>query len=238
MGNYDDLLEDAKSRATAYISTAKLYIPKMYNALMDENKNISPKDARDRIEKDCVGIWSKRTILDGLPGEVKNQEKQKSGRLGQKKRNFAAVSAVPEHGTAAIIIDTNGRPINGAIDESPEDRSKRQVKANIKECPNCQELYAANQQLRDALKVRAATTDQQIAQKSSKDDLEFELSVPFRPLLGHMLHAFESDKEDRVSLVRYVGKLNVQTREVVDVRWSYAWTISWCKYGSKDNHRT
>ena len=36
----------------------------MYNALMDENKNISPQDARDRIEKDCVGIWSKRTILD------------------------------------------------------------------------------------------------------------------------------------------------------------------------------
>ena len=64
MGKYDDLLEEAKSRAAAYISTAKLYIPKMYNALMDENKNISPEDARDRIEKDCVGIWSKRTILD------------------------------------------------------------------------------------------------------------------------------------------------------------------------------
>ena len=42
MGKYDDLLEEAKSRAAAYISTAKLYIPKMYNALMDENKNISP----------------------------------------------------------------------------------------------------------------------------------------------------------------------------------------------------
>ena len=96
MGKYDDLLEEAKSRAAVYISTAKLYIPKMYNALMDENKNISPEDARDRIEKDCVGIWSKRTILDALPDEVKNQEKQKSGRLGQKKRNFAAVSAAPE----------------------------------------------------------------------------------------------------------------------------------------------
>ena len=66
------MLEEAKSRAAAYISTAKLYIPKMYNALMDENKNISPEDARDRIEKDCVGIWSKRTILDALPDEAKN----------------------------------------------------------------------------------------------------------------------------------------------------------------------
>jgi hypothetical protein len=216
VGKYDDLLEEAKSKAAAYISTAKLYIPKMYNALMKENQNISPEDARDRIEKDCIGIWSKRTILDALPDEAKNREKQKSGRLGQKKRNFAAVSAAPEPRTAAIIMDTNGRPINGAIDESSEHGSKRQSNANIKECPNCQEL-------RDALKVYAsATTDKQIAQKSSEDYLEFELSVPFRPLLGHMLHAFESDKEDRVSLVRYVGKLSVQTREVVDVRWSYA----------------
>jgi hypothetical protein len=223
VGKYDDLLEEAKSRAAAYISTAKLYIPKMYNALMDENKNISPEDARDRIEKDCVGIWSKRTILDALPDEAKNREKQKSGRLGQKKRNFAAVSAAPEPGTAAIMIDTNGRPINGAIDQSSEDRAKRQVKTNIKEYPNCQEPYAANEQLRDGLKVHAsATTDKQIAQKSSEDYLEFELSVPFRPLLRHMLHGFESNKDmDRVSLVRYVGKLNVQTRKVVDVRWFY-----------------
>ena len=107
------------------------------------------------------------------------------------------------------------------FDESSEDTPKRQVKANIKECPNCQELYAANQQLRDAL--ASATTDNQIAQKSSEEYLEFELSVPFRPLLRHMLQSFESNKAmDRVSLVRYVGKLNVQTREVVDVGWFYA----------------
>jgi hypothetical protein len=224
VGKYDDLLEEANSKAAAYISTAKLYIPKMYDALMKESQNISPEDARDRIEKDCVGIWSKRTILDALPDEAKNREKQKSGRLGQKKRNFAAVSAAPKPRTAAIIIDTNGKPINGAIDESSEHRSKRQVKANIKECSNCQELYAANRQLRDALKVHAsATTDKQIAQKSSEEYLEFELSVPFRPLLRHMLQSFESNKAmDRASVVRYVGKLNVQTRKVVDVGWFYA----------------
>jgi len=188
---YDDLLEEAKSKAAVYISTAKRYIPKMYDALMKENQNISPEDARDRIEKDCVGIWSKRTILDALPDEAKNREKQKSGRLGQKKRNFAAVSAAPELGTPAIIIGTNGRPINGAIDELSE--YGRQVKAKTKDCPNCQDDY-----------------------------LEFKLSVPFVPLLGHMLRTFESNQDmDRASLVHYVGKLNVQTRKVVDVRWFY-----------------
>src|SRR5215471_6658613 len=113
VGEYDDLLDEAKSKAAAYMSTAKVYIPKMYNALMSENKNISPQDARDRIEKDCVGIWSRRTILDALPDEAKNQEKRKSGRLGQKKRSSAAFSAAPEAGAVPIILDTNGRPISG-----------------------------------------------------------------------------------------------------------------------------
>jgi hypothetical protein len=114
VAKYDDLLEEVRSKAAAYISTAKIYIPKMYNALMNESKDISPEDARDRIEKDCFGIWAKRTILDTLPDEAKNREKQKSGRLGQKKRNFAAVSAAPEAGATKIILDANGR----SIDES------------------------------------------------------------------------------------------------------------------------
>jgi hypothetical protein len=216
VGEYDDLLDEAKSKAAAYMSTAKVYIPKMYNALMSENKNISPQDARDRIEKDCVGIWSRRTILDALPDEAKNQEKQKSGRLGQKKRSSAAFSAAPEAGAVPIILDANGRPISGAIDKSLEHTSKRQVKQNIKGCPNCQELYAANQQLRDDLHA-SVTADKQIAQKSNEE--QFELCVPFKPLLRHMIDFVESHGVmDRVS---FTGKFNIQTRKVVDVRWIY-----------------
>jgi hypothetical protein len=68
---YDDLLQ-------TYRSTATEYIPKMYAAPRNEDANISPQDARDRIEKDCFGIWSKRTILDAFPDEAKNPEKQKA----------------------------------------------------------------------------------------------------------------------------------------------------------------
>ncbi len=175
------------------MSTAKIYIPKMYNALMNESKDISPEDARDRIEKDCFGIWAKRTILDALPDEAKNQKKQESGRLGQKKRNFAAVSAAPEDGPAKIILDTNGRPIDerSTIKKSSEDRSNGQVKANIKECPSC---HSSSQEPKDALKVYASVTnDKQIAQMKSESCLEFELSVPFKPLLQHMTNAFNSN---------------------------------------------
>jgi hypothetical protein len=193
VAKYDDLLEEVRSKAAAYISTAKIYIPKMYNALMNESKDISPEDARDRIEKDCFGIWAKRTILDTLPDEAKNREKQKSGRLGQKKRNFAAVSAAPEAGATKIILDANGRSIDesSTIKKSSEDRSNGQVNENIKECQSC---HSSSQEPKDTLKVYASvTTDKQIAQMNSEGCLEFELPVPFRPLLQHMTNTFNSN---------------------------------------------
>jgi hypothetical protein len=89
----------------------------MYLALRNENSNLIPEDARDRIEKDCMNIWSKRTILDALPDEAKDLEKQKAGRLSQKEANSAAVSAAPlsTKKQEEVIIDTQGNPIDDSI---------------------------------------------------------------------------------------------------------------------------
>jgi hypothetical protein len=112
LGEYDTLLEQAKERADAFRSTAKEFIPKMYKALRDEDPNASPEDIRDRIEKDCVEIWSKRTILEALPDEAKDPKKQKAATLRQKKQNSAAVSAAPStEKKEKIRIDTEGKPI-------------------------------------------------------------------------------------------------------------------------------
>jgi hypothetical protein len=112
VGEYDDLLHEVRNRAEAYRSTAKEYIPKMYEALRKEDVNISPEDARDRIEKDCFGIWMKRTILDALPQEAKNPEKQKAGRLRQKGLNSAAFSAAQKRqDDKAVIIDVDGKAV-------------------------------------------------------------------------------------------------------------------------------
>jgi hypothetical protein len=56
MSKYDDLLNEAKANAEAFALTAKEYIPKMYSVLSEEDPNISPYDAKDRIQKDCVYI--------------------------------------------------------------------------------------------------------------------------------------------------------------------------------------
>jgi hypothetical protein len=117
MAEYDELLEQVHNIGTAHRSKARQYIPKMYGALRNENPTLTPQDARVRIEKDCFSIWSKRTILDALPDEAKDLEKQKAGRLSQKEANSAAVSAAPlsaKKKQEEIMMDTQGKPIENA----------------------------------------------------------------------------------------------------------------------------
>jgi hypothetical protein len=118
MSKYDDLLKDPKAKAEAFTLTAKEYIPKMYNALREEDPNISPDDARDRIQKDCVCIWSRRTVLDALPSEAKDPKKQKAGRLSRMEYRSAAFSAALRMHIAKkeIQINTSGKCI--ATDEN------------------------------------------------------------------------------------------------------------------------
>lgn len=196
MSEYDDILEKARQAAERFKSTAKEFIPKMYQALRNENPNISPEDARDRIEKDCVRIWVKRTILDALPDEAKNQEKQKAGRLRQKEHNSAAFSAAPspqqEEKKKIVVAAVQGKSVEEDIpstsDLATSNSSRSEVDAananstqtglekqitvsELNECSSCQALHAENIELREALrKVTRLTTADQISQASSSDN--------------------------------------------------------------------
>ena len=108
MSEYDEILEKAREAGEQFMSTAKEFVPRMYEALRNENRNISPYDARDRIEKDCVGIWGKRTILEALPDEAKNKEKQKAGRLRRKGENSAALTAAQTSKRRVLMVSTKG----------------------------------------------------------------------------------------------------------------------------------
>jgi hypothetical protein len=119
---YDDLLNEAKANASALALTAKEYIPKMYSALSEEDPNISPYDAKDRIQKDCVGIWSRRTVLDALPSEAEDPKKQKAGRLSRMEHRSAAFSAAQRMHIAKkeIQINTSGKCIATDANQSNE----------------------------------------------------------------------------------------------------------------------
>jgi formylmethanofuran dehydrogenase subunit E len=176
----------------------------MYKTLRNENANISPEDARDRIEKDCVGIWVKRTILDALPDEAKNQEKQKAGRLRQKEHNSAAFSAAPsspqqeEKKKKIVVAAVQGKSVeediqrasdlfstnNSSLSEDSTANSNsiqahlqhHKAISDLKECSSCHELQAENNELKDALrKATKLTTGDQINKPSSSSDKGIQL---------------------------------------------------------------
>lgn len=130
MSVYNDLLQQAKLKVEGLRaelrSTARELIPKMYQALIEENPRITPEDARNRIERDCRCIWSNRTILEALP------EKQKAGRLRQKGLNSAAFSAAGSGSNAPQKI-RKGRPSD----------------LQIKECESCLELLSENKDFKE-----------------------------------------------------------------------------------------
>jgi hypothetical protein len=169
----------------------------MYEALRRENPNISPEDARDRIEKDCFGIWAKSTILDALPDEAKNREKQKTSRLRQKERNSAAFSAAPspqreEKKKKIVVATVQGKSVEedipltsdlstGSSSLSEDDsvnanllqtRLKMQKTVpDLNECSSCQELQAKVNELTDALrKTTQLKTADQVSKHSSSSD--------------------------------------------------------------------
>jgi hypothetical protein len=154
LSTYDELLERVKAIAQAHQFKAKEYIPKMYWALRNENSNVTPEDARDRIQKDCVGIWGKRTLLNAIPDEAKDPKKQKAGRLRQKETNSAALIAASSDNKEAILLESNGRekihpPEDKEIkyiedDENSHYNSKLKT---MKGCRNCLVLQERNETL-------------------------------------------------------------------------------------------
>jgi hypothetical protein len=186
---YDDLLFEVKQKAAAFQSTAKKYIPRMYVALKREDPHISPLDARDRIEKDCSVVWSKRTILEALPDEAKNQEKQKAGRLGQKKHSFAAVSAAPE--MKEIILDVDGRSIG-------EDLAPYEF-TFVRETSTADRQNSSNLTQLDTKTV-------------ASNILEFEFSLPFEVVRSYMEQVFQLHKG--FGKIFFHGSIDVSTCKV------------------------
>ena len=190
LSRYDELLEQARQRADAFRSTAKEFIPKMYKALSDENPNTSPEDARDRIEKDCIGIWSKRTILDALPNEAKDPEKQKSGRLSQRKTNSAAVSAAPIKKKEEIIIDNEGNAVgSGTPPPLP---------------------------LSTSIDDRFTPSENNNNQFQDKGDLSpFTIFVPYNDIWQYIMHLVAEDRrEDKIC---FKGVLQKSTYKVISI---------------------
>ena len=189
MSTYDQLLKEARAKAQAFILTAKEYIPKMYIALRNEEHDISAEDARDQIEKDCLDIWSRRTILDALPDEVKNKEKQKAGRLRQRKTNSAASLCTPIRKKEEIIIDNEGNAVGSGTPPLP---------------------------LSTSIDDRFTPSENNNNQFQDKGDLSpFTIFVPYNDIWQYIMHLVAEDRrEDKIC---FKGVLQKSTYKVISI---------------------
>jgi len=79
MSRYDDFLKQLKE---AHKTTAQMAIKQLYLLLKEDDPNLSNDDMYDRILKDCLVIWARATIIENMPDELKDSERQEAGRRG------------------------------------------------------------------------------------------------------------------------------------------------------------
>ena len=79
MSKYDDFLTQLKED---HKTTAEMAIKRLYKLLKEEELNLSNEDMYDRILKDCLVIWARATIIENMPDELKDSERQEAGRRG------------------------------------------------------------------------------------------------------------------------------------------------------------
>jgi hypothetical protein len=121
--NYNSLLEQAKTAGT---EAARTWIPKLCYALKDEDKNLSKEDIKDRVEKDCVEIWSKSTIRTYIPDEFKDVQKQEAGRKGREKQ---LEQPIPAGGARETGAENSSFPSIQEESKNLEDINRPNVKS-------------------------------------------------------------------------------------------------------------
>jgi hypothetical protein len=153
--NYNRLLEQAKE---AGASTARAWIPKLCQALREEDKNLSNEDIRDRVEKDCAYIWSKSTIRTYIPDEFKDPQKQEAGRKGREKQ---LEEPIPAGGARETGAENSSVP-SKVLESESFDRPRQDIGVG-------KEMYAKLQrQFKNRLEFETKYRDDIIKQQSQE----------------------------------------------------------------------
>jgi hypothetical protein len=150
VSHYDDVLYEARQRGEMI---ANKYISELYNILRDEEQ-LPPEDCRERIEHDCLDVWSKATIRKFLPDEAKDPKKQKAGKIAsQQKKTVKEVESLQ-----AIAPTSDG---GEAVGMNPAESSSFDQKE--------QESRAFHEEFDQALLTRSISPELLEAQKIIKE---------------------------------------------------------------------
>ena len=142
--HYDDILNELRQKGERL---ANQYIVELYNILRDEEK-MPPEDCRDKIEHDCVDLWSKATIRKYLPPESKDPKKREAGRIGgeNKKKAMLLLAKNTAEGSARIILAEND-----SYEQNKQESQTfhNQLNQQLEDREPTQELYDTSKMLSD-----------------------------------------------------------------------------------------
>lgn len=198
MSEYDKLLKNARIAARL---SAKHFVPQLHEALLKENPKMTLRDVRERIEKDCIEFWSKRTILDALPPEAKDPVKQKAGIQSRKafgKRlaaNSAAEIVTPASEKREILVTVDGHEHIG------NDNYDSVVKANSYMSEQKGDHPIGDVHPADTM---AATISEQVMKgaSSSKDEtMTFEISMRDKEIDSYRLSRPADDELAKITRI-------------------------------------
>ena len=158
MSHYDDVLYEARQRGEMI---ANKYISELYNILRDEEQ-LPPEDCREKIEHDCLDIWSKATIRKFLPEETKNPKKRAAGKIASQQKKTVKEGEPLQ----AIALTSDG---GKAVGMNPAENNSFDQKE--------QESRAFHKEFDQALSTRTISPELLEAQKiiSDKDEKIVEL---------------------------------------------------------------
>jgi hypothetical protein len=146
--HYDQVLNELRQKGE---KLANQYIVELYNILRDEEKML-PEDCRDKIERDCVDLWSKATIRKYLPPEAKDPKKRQAGKMGgDEKKKKAMLILVAEQNTGegegarTILAENDSDNQNKQESETFHNQLNQQLEAR----QPTQELYDISKMLAD-----------------------------------------------------------------------------------------
>jgi archaellum component FlaC len=148
--HYDQVLNELRQKGERL---ANQYIVELYIILRDE-ENMPPEDCRDKIEHDCVDLWSRATIRKYLPPESKDPKKRLAGKMGgdekeEKKKAMLLLVAQQNtgegEGARTILAENDSDNQNKQESETFHNQLNQQLEAR----KPTQEIYDVSKMLDD-----------------------------------------------------------------------------------------
>jgi hypothetical protein len=170
--HYDDILNELRQKGERL---ANQYIVELYNILRDEEK-MPPEDCRDKIEHDCIDLWSKATIRKYLPPESKDSKKRQAGKMGGDRKKAMLLLAqqnTAQEGARTVLAENDSYEENKQESQTFHNQLNQQLEAR----QPTHELYDVSKMFDDKdreierLKLEIEELQKKIIKKEEENDI-------------------------------------------------------------------